>query len=337
MLSYAFQILQEQNYQDIKTEQFHNTAELYASILEKGINSQIKRGLGRDYIEKSEPLSTLHGKLDISESLKTMTLLKNQIVCSYDDFTVNTVMNQIIKSTLIILIRSKIDKRRKKRLRDLFVFFSGVDEIDLHTVNWHQYYNRNNQTYQMLISVCYLVFKSLLQSQENGNFKFIHFLDEQRMSRLYEKFILEYYRKEHPELIANASQIPWQLDDDFDYMLPRMQTDIMLSSMDRTRVLIIDAKYYTHTTQTLYGVNKLHSVNLYQIFTYVKNKEYELTSRTHSVSGMLLYARTDEDIIPNGLYRMSGNKIKIQTLNLNCEFQEIKRELDKIVLDFFYS
>ena len=37
-------------------------------------------------------------------------------------------------------------------------------------------------------------------------------LDEQRMCRLYEKFILEYYQKEHPEVTASATQIPWQLD-----------------------------------------------------------------------------------------------------------------------------
>lgn len=69
------------------------------------------------------------------------------------------------------------------------------------------------------------------------------FLDEQRMCRLYEKFILEYYRKEFKNLItANASQIPWQLDDEESSMLPVMQSDIMLQRGDR--VLIIDAKYY---------------------------------------------------------------------------------------------
>lgn len=35
------------------------------------------------------------------------------------------------------------------------------------------------------------------------------FLDEQRMCRLYEKFILEYYRKEFPKITANASKIDW--------------------------------------------------------------------------------------------------------------------------------
>ena len=45
MLSYAFQALQAQNYKDLATEKFHNTAELCAAILDKGISVQLKRGL----------------------------------------------------------------------------------------------------------------------------------------------------------------------------------------------------------------------------------------------------------------------------------------------------
>ena len=45
MLSYAFQVLNEQGYKNIATEQFNNTGELMAAILEKGIAIQLKRGL----------------------------------------------------------------------------------------------------------------------------------------------------------------------------------------------------------------------------------------------------------------------------------------------------
>lgn len=38
MLSYAFQALQAQNYKALATENFHNTAELCAAILDKGIS-----------------------------------------------------------------------------------------------------------------------------------------------------------------------------------------------------------------------------------------------------------------------------------------------------------
>lgn len=333
MLAYAFQVLNENGYKDIATEQFDNVGELCAAILVKGVSIQLKRGLGKEYIPQTESLSSLRGKIDIAESVKTQSMLRKQLVCTYDDFTVNSYMNRILKSTMELLIRSDISKARKKELRKLLVFFGDVDSIDVHDINWRLQYNRNNHSYRMLISICYLVVKGLLQTNTAGTSKLMDFLDEQRMCRLYEKFILEYYRKEHPEVKASASQIPWQLDDDFGAMLPVMQSDIMLSKGNTT--LIIDAKYYGHTTQSQYGVNTLHSGNLYQIFTYVKNKDAEYGDQPHTVSGMLLYAQTDEMVQPNHVYHMSGNKITVRTLNLNMPFSEIAKQLDGIVAIHF--
>ena len=335
MLSYAFQALQAQNYKDLATENFHNTAELCAAILDKSISIQLKRGLGRDYVPKSESLSTLQGKLNISESIKTQTLLKKQMICTYDEFSTNTQFNQIIKSTMLLLLKANITNTRKKSLRNLLLFFSDVNEIDLRFVNWNQHYNRSNQSYQMLIGICYLIYNGLLQTQNDGTSKIMDFFDEQRMCRLYEKFLLEYYRKEHPELSANASQIAWQLDDSENQLLPKMQTDIMLSQGNN--ILIIDAKYYSHMTQQQYGTNTLHSNNLYQIFTYVKNKEFELRKLEHTVSGMLLYAQTDENVIPNNTYQMSGNQISVRALNLNQDFSEIAHRIFNKISSLFLS
>ena len=333
MLAYAFQVLNENGYKDIATEQFDNVGELCAAILAKGVSIQLKRGLGKEYIPQTEALSSLRGKIDIVESVKTQSMLRKQLVCAYDEFTVNSYMNRIIKSTVELLIRSKIRPVQKKELRKLLVFFGDVESLDVREINWKLQYNRNNQSYRMLINVCYLVVKGLLQSNSAGATKLMDFLDEQRMCRLYEKFILEYYRKEHPEIKANASQIPWQLDDDFGAMLPVMQSDIMLSK--GSTMLIIDAKYYSRTTQSQYGVNTLHSGNLYQIFTYVKNKDAEYGDEPHTVSGMLLYAQTDEVVQPNHVYQMSGNQISVRTLNLNLPFEEIKVQLDGIVETHF--
>ena len=333
MLSYAFQVLNEQGYKNIETEQFDNVAELCAAILSKGVSLQLKRGLGRDYIENSVSLSSLRGRIEISESIKTRSMLKRQLVCSYDDFSENSYMNRIVKTTMELLLHADIAKARKRELRKLLVFFGNVELLDIHTINWKIQYNRNNQTYRMLISICYLVVKGLLQTNTDGTTRLMDFLDEQRMCRLYEKFILEYYRKEFPQLSANASQIPWALDDSMGEMLPVMQTDIMLSH--KSRVLIIDAKYYSHTTQAQYDVRTLHSGNLYQIFTYVKNKEAELGDTPHEVSGMLLYARTDETILPNNTYKMSGNRISVKTLNLDCDFDEIVSQLNQIAVEHF--
>lgn len=112
-----------------------------------------------------------------------------------------------------------------------------------------------------------------------------------------------------------------------------MQSDIMLTRSND--VLIIDAKYYTRTTQSVFDAHTLHSGNLYQIFTYVKNKDTKFKDKPHKVSGMLLYAATDEAIQPDNSYQMNGNQISVKTLDLNHEFPEIAAQLNAIAAAHF--
>lgn len=68
-----------------------------AAILAKGITVQIKRGLGKrglgkEYIPQTEALSALRVKIDIAESIKTQTILKKQMICSYDEFSCSYIL-----------------------------------------------------------------------------------------------------------------------------------------------------------------------------------------------------------------------------------------------------
>ena len=330
MLAYAFSALTEQGYRAVATEDFDNAAELCAAILERGVSLQLKRGLGQEYVNRSEARSSLRGKIEVTESVKSQAILRRQLVCSYDEFSVDTTMNRVIKATVALLVRSDISKARKKSLKKLMVFFADVHDIDLHRVDWNMRFERNNRTYRMLMAVCWLVVKGLLQTQSDGTVRMMDFFDEQRMSRLYEKFILEYYRREHPRLRASASFVEWALDDGVSDGLPAMRTDITLSA--RGRVLIIDAKYYSATMRRHFNKRTVHSGNLYQIFAYVKNKQaaLERAGKSVEVSGMLLYAATDEEEQPDFTYRMSGNQIGVRTLDLDRPFVEIRAQLDGI-------
>lgn len=118
MLAYAFQVLNEQGYKDVAVEDFENTAELLTAILCRGVTVQIKRGLMRDYIVKEEPLSSLRGKIEVSESIKTQSIRKKKLVCSFDDFSTNAYNNRIIKTTFNVLLKSSISKVRKRILRN---------------------------------------------------------------------------------------------------------------------------------------------------------------------------------------------------------------------------
>ena len=329
MLAYAFQVLHEQGYKDVATEDFQSTAELLAAILCKSMSVQIKRGLCRQYITKAEPIVIPRGKLEIGESIKTQAIRKKQIVCAYDDFSVNAYPNRIIKTTMIVLIRADISKMRKKEIRKLLVFFDGVDTLNAHNINWNIQYDRNNQTYRMIIEICRFILQGLLQTTADGSTWIMDYADDMTMAKLYEKFILGYYQREHPDIRAYSPQIAWQVTDGYRTLLPTMQSDIVLSDKKTGKILIIDAKFYMHNMQMKapYMTQTLHSVNLYQIFTYVKNWN---TAPGETVSGMLLYAKTDDAVQPDGDYQMSGNQISVKTLDMNREFAAIAGELDKI-------
>lgn len=333
MLAYAFQALTPQGSCYVSAETFANTADLFAAILIRGISVQIKRGLTQEYISRTEPLATPKGQLNLTESVKTKSILRQRLVCTYDEFSINCKINQILKSTILLLMKANIAKERRRAMRKLLVYFEEVDTIPLSSVNWHMRFHRNNQSYRLLMGVCYLTAKGLLQSGQDGHVRVMDYLDEQRMCRLYEKFILEFYRREYPQFSASASKIDWQLDDDMGDLLPEMRSDITLTQGNR--VLIIDAKYYANILQMQFDVPKIHSANLYQIFTYVKNKEAELANGPHEVSGMLLYAKTDTEMLPHQQYRMSGNRIAVQTLDLDCDFPKIAHQLGEIVEEYF--
>ena len=335
MLSYAFAALNQGEYEDMATEKFDNIHNLFAAILAKGIGRQLKQGLYREYRTISDDSTMIRGKIDLQGTIRNQLARKRTVTCEYDELTENNLLNQILKSTAMILLKhGKVSKEYKDDLKSKMLFFSDIDDIDLNSIRWRNIrFHRNNGTYRMLISLCQLIAEGMLLTTDSGEYKLRSFLDNQRMSRLFEKFILEYYAKECPQVKTSASQISWALDDGIGTMLPVMQSDITLSK--NSNILIIDAKYYTHTTQVQYDTRTLHSNNLYQIFTYVKNRDAEFKGQAHTVSGMLLYAATDERIQPDNCYHMSGNKISVKTLDLNTKFDNIARQLDKIIEDHF--
>ena len=182
------------------------------------------------------------------------------------------------------------------------------------------------------MTLCYFVLNGQIATTEKGKFKLLCFSDE-HMNRLYERFVLEYFKSKYPELKPEAPYINWCLEDsDNDYgieFLPTMKSDIVLHNGEK--ILIIDAKYYGSVFRTHYEKQQLHSGNLYQIFTYVKNMDPQSTGK---VSGLLLYAKTGEALSPDFSYSMHGNNISVKSLDLGMDFNNIAQQLNEIAESF---
>ena len=333
MLSYAFNELNSPMYKNMEVEDFENIGELFSEIIYLGVSKLIKQGLIKEYKVFNEELSIIKGRINTIESINHQIHLKHKLICSNDKFTINNYMNQILKTTMIYILKTDMSSERRNKLKNILRYFVKVQILDYKTINWNINYTRYNQTYQMLINLSHMFFNDLLLTQESGKIKLRNFEDSMNMHKLYEKFILEFYRKEYSDLKVNSKQINWQIDESSYNTLPIMKTDVMIEY--NHNILIIDAKYYDKILIKSYDNKKIRSNHLYQIFAYVKNKQYELDFK-YSVSGLVLYAKTDEKEIPDDKYSIQGNMIGFQTLNLNQDFTIIKNQLHQIIIDYLY-
>lgn len=330
MLAYAFRSLRSGGFERLASEDFDNSLELCAAILCHAVELRLKQGVKRDYRTRREAMSALRGKVDVTATVASQALLRRQLVCEYDEYSVDCAENRIIKAAMALLVRcSSVDARYRKRLRALSMYFAEVTDIDARHIDWRMVSGRSDSTSRMIMFVCRLAIDGALQVRSEHGQRLRSVLDDQAIHQLYEKFILEYYRAEHLDLSARAEQIPWCVTDGIEVGLPVMQTDVTLRSGDRS--LIIDAKYYARTMQYNYGTASFHSGNLYQIFTYVKNAQAALPVGAPPVSGMLLYAKTDEDVVPDAMFTLDGNTIAVRTLDLSQPFESIRAQLDEIV------
>ena len=330
MLAYAFQELRQNNYTEIAGEKFDDIYDLFAEILARGISYQLKQGLYREYVAKNESMQTVKGKINISGTILNRMRNNQQIVCDYDELSENNIYNRILLTTATTLINhSDVKKEKKSKLKQLMLFFQNVQPIDIHTIRWNALrFHRNNRNYRMLLYLCYFITSEWLMTTEDGKYKMRSFSDE-HMCRLFEKFVLEYYKKHHPELKANAAQIGWNIVEESTdtSVLPIMQSDVLLSLGERT--LIIDTKYYSKIMQQQYGKEKLRTAHLYQINTYVT--QYD-KNHQFNVDGMLLYAKTKEDVIDDTQVTLQdGYKLYVRSLDLNTDFDTIKKRLDSFI------
>lgn len=329
MLSYAFKILQQNNYEQVESESYENIYDLFSEILYKGVSKQLKQGLYKEYILKNDNLPTIKGKVILRESIQNQMQRKQLLACEYDELSADNLFNQIIKAALILLIKEpSVKKERKIRLKKTLHHFSSISLIDPNQISWRRLqFQRNNQNYQMLLNICKFIIEGLLLTIEAGVYKTPTF-SEENIASLFERFVLEYYKKHYPELNPHAPHVAWnvQAEDDPEgiLLLPQMKTDIKIS--DGHQSLIIDTKFYSNN---LNKFGKIISENLYQIYSYVKNEDRD---RTGNVSGMLLYAQTNSKEVLDYTYNMDNNLINVKSIDLNQDFQSIRKQLNGIVM-----
>jgi 5-methylcytosine-specific restriction enzyme subunit McrC len=331
MLAYAFRAVRNNGTDRIAGEDFDHLHDLLAEILALGVGTLVKRGMHRDYLARSEELSTVRGRIDVTRTVGARTLTRGRLVCEFDEYDVDTPHNRAIKSVIVLLIRhGEVSTLRKAALRRVLPHFDAVTLIAPTSIRWNALaIDRSNASYRLLLGICELIVRGLLPTENAGTTRLLAWIPDEKMDSLYERFLREYYLFHHRELSPGANLVRWDLDEPSPLrgQLPQMTTDITLRRGGRT--LIVDAKYYGKTLQEHFaGKQTIHSGNLYQILTYVKNED---KGRNGSVSGLLLYAQTEAEAQPDLDVVIQGNRIGAKTLDLNQPWETIAERLEEVL------
>lgn len=340
MLAYALDTAWRKDKVPLSAEKLATPLELLGFVLTNEVARLLKRGLHREYIEVREKRETLRGKLDINGTISRRIAHENVLVCNYDELTDNNLYNQIIKTTLLTLLKlSEVKKPFRAKIKTELIRMAKIGKIDdILRISWDKLrFQRNNRDYEFLLRICRLILENIIIKNSAGKKEKYGFDEKEAMESIYEKFILNYYKHHFRELLPSKKQVKWNLErceGESIKLLPTMETDITLTYNGYT--LIIDAKYYTtntvkKATQYYKGTPKINPANLYQIYSYVKNTD---TSGKGNVEGMLLYAKTTAEVQPDLCCNIGGNRFSVGTLDLGEDSNKLIEALNKIVYDF---
>ena len=300
-------------------------ANLFAQVLVNGTRRVLRQGLDRGYVTRSEDMSRLRGRVELSTSIQRALLPRAQAHCRYGTLSQDVIHNRILKSTMRHLARTEeLDGDLRDGLTRLVRRFRNVRDVPLRRSLFRRVQlHSNNAFYRFLMNVCALVEQNLVVEEGGEGRRFRDFRkDDAQMGALFERFVRRFYEHEQNRYRVSAPHIRWDLDSPAPSHLPSMQTDVVLQSNGRT--IIIDTKYYARTLQSHHGTQSYHSANLYQLFAYLKNAEAK-SSAFEEAEGLLLYPTVAISL--DEAFRVQGHEVRLRTLNLAQDWVGISNDL----------
>lgn len=335
MLCYSWKQLKQGELIDVSKVPTTELVDLFALVLCDGIQHIARRGLDQGYEVHEEEIAGIRGRLNVLRSARRLLPIHGRAACAFDELTVNTLPNQILKSTLRNLGRVvNLNGVLRKRVHTLHRDLNGIDELPISNGSFRKIQlHSNNRFYRFLMNVCELIHSSWVPNQEAGTLRFRDFVrDERTMAIVFQNFLFNFIRTEISGWAVGREYISWRAEHSANAnvnsdltLLPRMETDISLSR--GARHVIIEAKYYQETLAARFGVEKFHSGNIYQLMSYLTNA---IRPDGAVLEGMLIYPKVSRVIRER--YLIQGFGVTVATVDLNQDWQDIKKEIINLII-----
>ena len=332
LLCYAWNFIGERKLVKVgELDELRAVQDLYGKVLTAGFFHLARQGLDRGYMDFQDDIGGVRGRISLSDTTKRALRARGRISCEFQELTYDVLHNRILRSTLHSLFRlANLEKEIASDVRTAFRRMEEITEVSLSRRIFNQVQlDRNRRYYRLLLSVCRLIHEQLLIDEQTGQATISDF-DSKRMYRLYEEFVINFYRKEQNVYRVNSPSrvIQWHdtgTQKKYSSRIPRMEADVILEAPHRR--IIVDTKFYQETLGGRIG-DKLHSTNLYQVLAYLRNREAtEKIGVRHE--GLLLYPTTGEQVSID--VHLEGHMIRARTIDLSEDWRRIHESMIRII------
>jgi len=311
-----------------------NFFEVLIYLFAKNLLGLIQNDISKEYVHREENLSFIKGKLQFTAHIKQNIVSRGRFYLEYDEFCEDSLLNQILKYTTNLLLKTSTNFNNLKLLRELDFLFSDISFKKITLEDFKRInLTRLNKSYEPILNLCkiFIGLSSLeLSADKIKTFSFVF-----DMNVLFEEFIGEFIKKsfyqdyssitlQHP--VRSFVQEKYIGDELAARDLFKLRPDIVLCQTGLVPSTIVDTKY-----KILNNADKKEGVSqsdLYQMNAYAQKYNCQ--------DIILLYPRLDGQLDKNIRFKVSETvNIHARTVDLcrdlKAEKEELKRELSNIL------
>ena len=268
-------------------------ARVFAGLVE----DRIAEGLYRSYVELSDNLRYVRGRIDFTQDLRSNLLLRHRVHCTYTDFTWDIEENQILRQVAHLLSGWGFDPDLRLRLSRLDNALAEVSPVTLPVSAISRFrYDRLNDEYRHPHQLCRLFLEGASLSENLGVWDSRTFLVD--MNRLFELFVTEILKIRAGNGITVSSQVDLSLAEG--NRVP-IRPDILIESGGKT-LAVVDCKYKRLASEAL----KNH--DYYQVLAYC--------IATRSSTGLIVYP--SQEFGSDSEVRIRNTNISVGQCSIDC-------------------
>jgi 5-methylcytosine-specific restriction enzyme subunit McrC len=290
--------------------------EPFVTMFLDALQRALRRGLPMSYVSREEALPTVRGRVRFAEQLRRRYDLPLPVEVGYDDHTVDTEANRLVKAALRRIERLRLrNTHLRRRTAEALMSFDGVDDVRFDPRRLPTFtYTRLDERYRPVLELAALLVRNTSVELHPGAASTSSILFD--MNDVFEDFVWAAIGDELRGILPPNYR--WRqgksvaLDED-----RRVRPEPDLSLWHGSRCVFVGDAKYKETEQGEVG-------DIYQLLAYC--------SATGLDEGLLLYAEKPKGPSVHRVVR-SGPRLRVETVDVTAPLDQLRARCHAVAVD----